>query len=103
MKTRNQTITQEGASMVGPPESKVNPGGFLVETWLATSRVVKREGFYQSFEQFRAASDSEQVKPLGNELGRFVFGEEFEVNHASARNMGPASPRRTRPSGGAYA
>jgi hypothetical protein len=26
-------------------------------------------------ERFRAASDPEQVKRLGDELGRFVFGE----------------------------
>jgi hypothetical protein len=26
-------------------------------------------------ERFRAADDPEQVKQLGNQLGRFVFGE----------------------------
>jgi Arc/MetJ-type ribon-helix-helix transcriptional regulator len=36
----------------------------------------KREKlFFQLAERFRAASDPEQVKQLGNQLGRFVFGE----------------------------
>jgi hypothetical protein len=35
----------------------------------------KEKNFYQLAERFRAASDPEQVKHLGNELGRLVFGE----------------------------
>jgi hypothetical protein len=35
----------------------------------------KEKAFFQLAERFRAASDPEQVKRLGNELGRFVFGE----------------------------
>jgi len=35
----------------------------------------KEKAFYQLAERFRAASDPEQVKQLGNQLGRFVFGE----------------------------
>ena len=35
----------------------------------------KEEAFFQLAERFRAASDPEQVKRLGDELGRFVFGE----------------------------
>ncbi|MFZ0816918.1 MAG: hypothetical protein WAM78_15445 [Candidatus Sulfotelmatobacter sp.] len=35
----------------------------------------KEKAFFQLAERFRAASDPEQVKQLGNELGRFVFGE----------------------------
>ena len=31
--------------------------------------------FFELAERFRAASDPEQVKHLGDELGRFVFGE----------------------------
>jgi hypothetical protein len=31
--------------------------------------------FFQLAERFRAASDPEQVKQLGDQLGRFVFGE----------------------------
>ena len=35
----------------------------------------KERTFFQLAERFRAASDPEQVKQLGNELGRSVFGE----------------------------
>jgi hypothetical protein len=35
----------------------------------------KERAFFQLAERFRAASDPEQVKQLGNQLGRFVFGE----------------------------
>jgi hypothetical protein len=35
----------------------------------------KEKAFFELAERFRAASDPEQVKQLGNELGRFVFGE----------------------------
>ena len=35
----------------------------------------KEKAFFQLADRFRAASDPEQVKKLGDELGRFVFGE----------------------------
>jgi len=35
----------------------------------------KEQAFFQLAERFRAASDPEQVKNLGDELGRFVFGD----------------------------
>ncbi len=35
----------------------------------------KEKAFFELAERFRAASDPEQVKQLGDELGRFVFGE----------------------------
>jgi hypothetical protein len=35
----------------------------------------KENAFFQLAERFRAANDPEQVKQLGAELGRFVFGE----------------------------
>ena len=35
----------------------------------------KEKAFFQLAERFRAASDPEQVKRLGDQLGRFVFGE----------------------------
>jgi len=35
----------------------------------------KEKTFFQLAERFRAASDPEQVKQLGDQLGRFVFGE----------------------------
>ena len=36
----------------------------------------KEKAFFQLAERFRAASDPEQVEQLGNELGRFVFGQD---------------------------
>ena len=38
-------------------------------------RQQKQRAFFELAERFRAASDPEQVKRLGDELGRFVFGE----------------------------
>jgi predicted transcriptional regulator len=35
----------------------------------------KEKAFFQLAERFRAASDPEQVKQLGDQLGRFVFSE----------------------------
>jgi hypothetical protein len=37
------------------------------------ARQQKEKAFFQLAERFRAAADPEQVKQLGNELGRFVF------------------------------
>jgi predicted DNA-binding ribbon-helix-helix protein len=37
------------------------------------ARQQKEKAFFQLAERFRAADDPEQVKQLGNELGRFVF------------------------------
>lgn len=39
------------------------------------ARQQKAKAFFQLAERFRAADDPEQVKQLGNQLGRFVFGE----------------------------
>lgn len=35
----------------------------------------KEKAFFELAERFRAASDPKQAKALGEELGRFVFGE----------------------------
>jgi hypothetical protein len=35
----------------------------------------KEKAFFQLAERFRAASEPDEVKQLGDELGRFVFGE----------------------------
>lgn len=35
----------------------------------------KEKAFFQLAERFRSADDPQQVKQLGHELGRFVFGE----------------------------
>ena len=37
------------------------------------ARQQKEKAFFQLAERFRAASDPEQIKQLGNELGRFIF------------------------------
>jgi hypothetical protein len=46
----------------------------LIEHGIEAARQ-KEKAFFELAERFRAASDPEQVKQLGNELGRFVFGE----------------------------
>ena len=46
----------------------------LIEQGLEADRK-KEEAFFELAERFRSASDPGQVKRLGNELGRFVFGE----------------------------
>jgi hypothetical protein len=35
----------------------------------------KERAFFELAERFRSAADPAQIKQLGNELGRFVFGE----------------------------
>lgn len=39
------------------------------------ARTQKEKAFYELAEKFRAAKDPEQVRRLGDQLGRFVFGE----------------------------
>ena len=39
------------------------------------ARKQKESAFFELADRFRAANDPEQVKALGEELGRFVFGE----------------------------
>jgi predicted DNA-binding ribbon-helix-helix protein len=39
------------------------------------ARQQKEKAFFQLAERFRTADDPEQVRQLGNQLGRFVFGE----------------------------
>jgi hypothetical protein len=39
------------------------------------ARQQKEKAFFQLAERFRAADDPEQVRKLGDQLGRFVFGE----------------------------
>jgi hypothetical protein len=46
----------------------------LIEQGIEARRQ-KEKAFFQLAERFRAADDPEQVKQLGNQLGRFVFGE----------------------------
>lgn len=46
----------------------------LVELGLE-ARKQKEKEFFELAERFRSSHDSEEVKQLGDELGRFVFGE----------------------------
>jgi hypothetical protein len=39
------------------------------------ARQQKEKAFFQLAERFRTANEPEQVKQLGDQLGRFVFGE----------------------------
>jgi hypothetical protein len=45
----------------------------LIEEGIEAQRQ-KEKAFFQLAEKFRTASDPEQVKRLGDEMGRFVFG-----------------------------
>jgi predicted transcriptional regulator len=46
----------------------------LIEQGIEVRRQ-KERAFFELAERFRAASDPEQVRHLGDELGHFVFGE----------------------------
>jgi hypothetical protein len=46
----------------------------LIEQGIEARRQ-KEKAFFQLAERFRAADDPDQVKQLGDQLGRFVFGE----------------------------
>jgi len=46
----------------------------LIEEGMEARQQKERE-FFQLAEKFREASDPRQVKDLGDQLGRFVFGE----------------------------
>ena len=46
----------------------------LVELGLE-ARKQKEKAFFELVERFRDSKDPEEVKQLGDELGRFVFGE----------------------------
>jgi hypothetical protein len=49
------------------------------------ARKQKEEAFFELAERFRAASDPQQAKRLGEELGRFVFGEEEAYERARSQ------------------
>lgn len=46
----------------------------LIEQGIAAEKQ-KEKAFFQLAERFRASTDPDEVQKLGNELGRFVFGE----------------------------
>jgi hypothetical protein len=46
------------------------------------ARKQKEKAFFELAQRFRAASDPQQAKRLGNELGRLVFGEDEAYERA---------------------
>lgn len=46
----------------------------LIEEGIAAAEQREKE-FFQLAEKFRAAADPEEIKRLGDQMGRFVFGE----------------------------
>ena len=45
----------------------------LVENWIAADKR-KQQEFFELAGRFRSASDPEEVKRLGDQMGRMVFG-----------------------------
>jgi len=75
-------------SVTLPPEIDKQIGAMAKQRRLSDNRILveliehgiearkqKERDFFQLAERFRAASDPEEVKQLGDRLGRFVFGE----------------------------
>jgi hypothetical protein len=46
----------------------------LIEEGIAVAKQREKE-FFRLAERFRAAQDPDEIKRLGDEMGRFVFGE----------------------------
>jgi hypothetical protein len=83
--TRAQTVRR---SVTLSPEVARKVGAMAKRRRLSDNRVLvelieqgieaqkeKEKAFFDLTKRFRAASDPKQVKALGEELGRFVFGE----------------------------
>jgi hypothetical protein len=75
-------------SVTLPPEIHRQIGAIAKQRRLSDNRVLvelieygiearrqKEKDFFRLAERFRIASDPEEVKRLGDQLGRFVFGE----------------------------
>lgn len=76
---RSVTLTSEVARKVGTiaKQRRLSDNRVLVELIEQglDARQQKEKEFFDLAGRFRAAHDPEQVKKLGDELGRFVFGE----------------------------
>ena len=76
---RSVTLPREIAKQVGALAKKhrLSDNRILVELIEQgmEARRQKEKAFFELAERFRAAKDPQQVKVLGEELGRFVFGE----------------------------
>jgi predicted transcriptional regulator len=86
--SKRATRTDVRRSVTLPPELARKVGTIAKQRRLSDNRVLvelieqgietrqrKEREFFDLAERFRAASDPEQVKHLGDELGRFVFGK----------------------------
>jgi hypothetical protein len=58
----------------------------LIEEGIAVAKQREKE-FLRLAERFRAAQDPDEIKRLGNEMGRFVFGE-----YCRRSRLGPSCP-----------
>jgi hypothetical protein len=78
---RSVTLTPRIAKQVATiaKERALSDNRVLVELIAQGIEVArqKEKAFFQLAERFRAASDPDQVRQLGNELGRFVFGQDL--------------------------
>jgi len=76
---RSVTLTSEVAQVIDTIAKKrrLSDNRVLVELIEQgiEARAQKEKAFFELAERFRAASDPEQVKMLGRELGGFMFGE----------------------------
>lgn len=86
--TKRRTAKQLRRSVTLPPEIDKQVGAMAKQRRLSDNRILvelieygiearkqKEKDFFHLAERFRAASDPEEVKQLGDQLGRFVFGE----------------------------
>jgi predicted transcriptional regulator len=76
---RSVTITSEIARQVDSiaKDRRLSENRVLLELIEQgiEARKEKQKAFVELAERFRAENDPEQVKQLGDQLGRFVFGE----------------------------
>jgi len=76
---RSVTLTSEVAKVVDriAKKRRLSDNRVLLELIEQgiEARAQKEKAFFELAERFRAASDPEQVKKLGHELGGFLFGE----------------------------
>jgi hypothetical protein len=76
---RSVTLPSEVDRQVGAiaKQRRLSDNRVLVELieYGIEARRQKERDFFQLAERFRSASDPEEVKRLGDQLGRFVFGE----------------------------
>ncbi len=86
--TSNRSASGVRRSVTLPPELARRVGTIARERRLSDNRILveliesgieartsREEAFFSLAKRFRSADDPDQVQKLGDELGRFVFGE----------------------------